>query len=66
MKLNKTRLALKILRMVKNLNSEDWCRVKASVDGMYFALRFLKSEKNSVKDDIDEIEQVIDSMEGKK
>ena len=60
MKTNKTRIALKIVKMVKNLEPTDWCRVKSSVDDMYYALRFLKPDEQEPEDDIEEIEEEIE------
>ena len=60
MKTNKTRIALKIVKLVKNLDPEDWCMIKSSVDDMYYALRFLRSDEQEPKDDIEEIEEEIE------
>lgn len=60
MKTNKTKIALKIVKLVKNLEPTDWGRVKASVDDMYYALRFLNPEEHEPEDDIEEIEEEIE------
>ena len=60
MKTNKTKIALKIVKMVKNLEPTDWCRVKSSVDDMYYALRFLGPDDSEPEDDIEEIEEEIE------
>ena len=60
MKTNKTKIALKIVKMVKNLEVADWCRVKSSVDDMYYALRFLNHTEVEPEDDIEEIEEEIE------
>ena len=60
MKTNKTRIALKIVKMVKNLEPTDWVRIKSSVDDMYYALRFLNPEEHEPEDDIEEIEEEIE------
>ena len=59
MKTNKTRIALKIVKMVKNLEPADWCKVKSSVDDMYYALRFLRPVNPEPEDDIEEIEEEL-------
>ena len=59
MKTNKTRIALKMVKMVKNLEPADWCKVKSSVDDMYYALRFLRSVNPEPEDDIEEIEKEL-------
>ena len=59
MKTNKTRIALKIVKMIKNFEPADWCRIKSSVDDMYYALRFLQPVNPEPEDDIEEIEEDV-------
>lgn len=61
MKINKTKMVFKILRMIKGLEPEEWIKIKSTVDDMYFDLRLLEKPKEyDPKDDIEEIEGEIE------
>lgn len=61
MKINKTKIVFKIVRMIKGLEPEEWIRIKSTVDDVYFDLRLLeKPEECNHKDDIEEIEEEIE------
>lgn len=60
MKINRTKIALKIVRLIKKLEPADWSRVKTAVDDMYYALWLLKPEETQPGDDIEEIEEEME------
>ena len=61
MKLNKTKITFKIIKLIRDLKPEEWSKVKVVVDDMYFGLRMLENRNEEPSDDIEEIE---DKLEG--
>ena len=57
MKTNKTKIAFKILRMIRKLEPEDWNKILTTVDSLYFSLRRLETKETTTpQDEIEEIE----------
>lgn len=59
MKTNKTRIAFKIIRLIRKLNPDDWATIKYVVDNIFYALRTLEKEDTQPSDDIEEIEEEL-------
>lgn len=60
MKINKTKIVFKFIKMIKDLEPEDWAVIKLVVDDVYHNMRLLEyQEKQTPEDDIEEIEEEI-------
>lgn len=61
MKINKTKIVFKFIKMIKDLEPEDWAVIRLVVDGLYHNIRLLEyQEKQTPEDDIEEIEEEIE------
>lgn len=61
MKINKTKIVFKFIKMIKDLEPEDWAVIRLVVDDLYHNIRLLEyQEKQISKDDIEEIEEEIE------
>ena len=61
MKINKTKIVFKFIKMIKDLEPEDWAVIKLVVDDVYHNMRLLEyQEKQTPEDDIEEIEEEIE------
>ena len=61
MKINKTKIVFKFIKMIKDLEPEDWAVIKLVVDDVYHNMRLLEyQEKQIPEDEIEEIEEEIE------
>ena len=61
MKINKTKIVFKFIKMIKDLEPEDWAVIRLVVDDLYHNIRLLEyQEKQTPEDDIEEIEEEIE------
>lgn len=61
MKINKTKIVFKFIKMIKDLEPEDWAVIRLVVDDLYHNIRLLEyQEKQTPEDEIEEIEEEIE------
>ena len=60
MKINKTKIVFKFIKMIKDLEPEDWAVIRLVVDDLYHNIRLLEYQEQTPEDDIEEIEEEIE------